>query len=181
MDNIYSKLAEARKIIRETKEKKAGHNSYSGYDYFTPEQVEALVADACEKTKTICVTNLRRDQYGYYQELRFIALENPLMATKQQGEGVELIDQITFELRTEPPEIKATNAAQQMGGMDTYSERYIKMKVFQIKDNNLDFDSQKNETERRVYPSKATHPEQFGYKKSKDVGREDAEMDTVQL
>lgn len=132
MSNIYKKLAEARKHIRECGVKKEGKNTYSNYDYFTPEQVEQLVAGACEKTNTICVTSLRQDQYGYYQSLAFIDLE------------AEAGDAVTFELRTEKPEIKATNATQQMGGMDTYSERYIKMKVFQIKDNNMDFDSQDN-------------------------------------
>lgn len=129
--SIYQKLADARKIIKDTNVKKEGTNTYSKYDYFTPEQVEHLVADAGEKTKTLCTTNLRADEYGYYQELQFIDLESP-------------DNFLTFVMRTDVPEIKATNRTQQLGGMDTYSERYIKMKVFQIKDNNLDFDSQDN-------------------------------------
>ena len=48
----------------------------------------------------------------------------------------------------------ATNDTQQMGGTDTYSERYIKMKVFQIKDNNLDFDSQDNTKKVSTEPDK---------------------------
>ncbi len=131
--NIYEKLDEARRIIRTTKVKKEGTNTYSKYDYFTPEQVEGLVAKACEETKTICLTSLKMDEHGYYQTLRFVDLEVA---------GIE--GSIDFELRTEKPDIKATNATQQMGGMDTYSERYIKMKVFQIKDNNLDFDAHDN-------------------------------------
>jgi hypothetical protein len=140
--NIYTKLAEARKIVRDSKIKKAGYNSYSKYDYFTPEQVEALVSEACEATKTICLTNLKQDAIGYYQTLEFVALENPLMSTT--AKGIEMIDKISFELRTAAPTMTASNAAQQMGGMDTYSERYLKMKVFQIKDNNLDFDAHDN-------------------------------------
>src|ERR1019366_7249433 len=127
--NIYTKLAEARKIVRDSKIKKAGYNSYSKYDYFTPEQVEALVSEACEATKTICLTNLKQDAIGYYQTLEFVALENPLMSTT--AKGIEMIDKISFELRTAAPTMTASNAAQQMGGMDTYSERYLKMKVFQ--------------------------------------------------
>ena len=127
--NIYQKLAEARKIIRESKVKKEGTNEYSKYDYFTPEQVEALVADATTATKTICLTSLRKDEFGYFQTLSFVSLENPE-------------ERIEFELRTEKGEVTATNDTQKMGSTDTYSERYIKMKVFQIKDNNLDPDSQ---------------------------------------
>lgn len=130
MNNIYNKLQEARRIIRETKEKKGGTNEFSKYDYFTPEQVESLVSKACEETKLICLTNLKKDEFGYFQHLELVDLDED--------------NKLSFELRTEKPSIKATNDTQQMGGMDTYSERYIKMKVFQIKDNNLDFDSQDN-------------------------------------
>src|ERR1039458_4417922 len=137
--NIYEKLAAARKLIRETKLKKEGENAFSKYQYFTPEQVESLVAKACEETKTICITSLKMDDHGYYQRLSFVDLEKIADET-----GAMFNDAIEFELRTEKPDIKATNATQQMGGMDTYSERYIKMKVFQIKDNDLDFDAQDN-------------------------------------
>jgi hypothetical protein len=137
MTNIYIKLAEARDLIRKTKVSKGGTNEYSKYDYFTPEQVESLVAEACEKTNTICLTSLKKDEYGYFQVLKLINMEKP----------DEYLD---FELRTEKPSIKATNDTQQMGGMDTYSERYIKMKVFQIKDNNLDFDLQDNRTDKKT-------------------------------
>ena len=145
MSNIYEKLAAARKTIRNTTTKKAGRNTYSGYDYFTPEQVEQLVFTACEKEGLIVLTSLRKDGFGYFQELILKDIQEPM-------------SELRFELRTEMPEIKATNAAQQMGGMDTYSERYIKMKVFQIKDNNLDFDAHDN---RKVYPSKPISPEQY--------------------
>ena len=137
--NIYQKLAQARSLIHKAKVKKEGRNTYSAYDYFTPEQVEGLVADACEAVNAICITSLKKDEMGYLQVLDFVDLENP------GGERIH------FELRTERPEIKATNLTQQMGGMDTYSERYIKMKVFQIKDNNLDFDSQDNRPAPKVF------------------------------
>lgn len=135
--NIYKKLSDARKIIRESEVKKEGFNEYSKYSYFTPEQVEVLVTEACEKTGTLCLTSLDRDEFGYYQVLSFVDIEKPE-------------EKITFKLRTERPEIKATNLTQQMGGMDTYSERYIKMKTFQIKDNSMDFDSQDNRVDKKV-------------------------------
>jgi len=42
-----------------------------------------------------------------------------------------------------------------MGGTDTYSERYLKQKVFQIKDNNLDPDSQDNRAKASGVKAKA--------------------------
>lgn len=129
--NVYQKLDEARRLVRNTKHKKKGRNTYSKYDYFTPEQVELIVAEVCEKTKLIPICSLKRNEHGLYQELVLVDLD-------------KLDDRIVFQLATVHGQLKATNETQQMGGTDTYSERYIKMKVFQIKDNNLDFDGHDN-------------------------------------
>jgi len=128
MKKIYEKLKEARNIIKKMNLKKTGRNEYSKFDYYTPEQVEKLVDIACEKTNTLVLCNLKKDEFGLFQTLDFIDLKSE--------------EKISFEMRTKHGSITATNETQQMGGTDTYSERYIKMKVFQIKDNNLDIDAQ---------------------------------------
>ena len=128
MKNALLKLKEARALIKQSNLKKTGYNEYSKFDYYTPEQVEHLVDNACDKTNSIVLCNLKADEHGLYQTLDFIDLESE--------------EKLSFEMRTKHGSITATNETQQMGGTDTYSERYIKMKVFQIKDNNLDFDSQ---------------------------------------
>jgi len=143
--SIYNKLQEARELVRNGGYKKDGKNTYSKYDYFTPENVETIVHDVCQKTGTICITRLINSEYGLHQELDFLDIEKP----------EELI---TFTLATKHGEMKATNDAQQMGGTDTYSERYIKMKVFQIKDNNLDPDSQDNRPAKPVAQKAPTKP-----------------------
>lgn len=130
MDKIYAKLNKAREEVRTGGYTKDGRNEYSKYDYFTPETVEKIVSEVCAKNKLLTICNFLADQFGLYQELRLIDLEDT-------GEMV-------FTLRTAMGEMKATNATQQMGGTDTYSERYLKMKVFQIKDNNVDPDSKDN-------------------------------------
>lgn len=130
MKKVLEKLKEARNIIKSSDLKKDGRNEYSKFDYYTPEQVEALVDKACKETNTIVLCNLKADEFGLYQTLDFIDLESE--------------EKLSFEMRTKHGSITATNETQQMGGTDTYSERYIKMKVFQIKDNNLDIDSQDN-------------------------------------
>lgn len=165
MENIYQKLDRARKIIRETPIKKEGFNDYGKYEFFTPSQIEALVADACEKTKTMCLCNLKQDQYGYYQTLQLIDLEQPDEEEHSEKDANPRRPiSLWFELRTERPDITATNASQKMGGMDTFSERYIKMKVFTIRDNNLDFDSQNNTEDKSVRKS-----EQYKPKKSEET------------
>lgn len=128
---LYEKLDKARELVRNTKHKKQGRNEYSKYDYFTPEQVELIVAEVCKETKMLPLCSLKRNEFGLYQELTLVNRE-------------DVTEKLVFELATVQGELKATNATQQMGGTDTYSERYIKMKVFQIKDNNLDFDAHDN-------------------------------------
>lgn len=149
MKKIYEKLNKARELVVKNGYKKEGRNDYSKYDYFTPEQVEQIVAEITKETKLICVCNLKRNEFGLYQELKLVDLED----------GEELI----FELATEKGEIKATNSAQQMGGTDTYSERYLKMKVFQIKDNNLDPDSKDNSIQIGTKKTKVADDDDLGF------------------
>ena len=151
MKTILLKLREAREIIKTSDLKKTGRNTFSKYDYYTPEQVEALVDKACKETDTIVLCNLEADEFGLYQTLDFINLEDETQ-------------KLSFKMRTKHGSIKATNETQQMGGTDTYSERYLKMKVFQIKDNNLDCDSQDN--------TKPAKPNEFTESLDKDLLQE---------
>ncbi len=124
---VIAKLYEARQLIKKMDLKKAGKNEYSNYEYYTPEQVDKLVSDACEKTKLLPVFELLRGESGYQGILRVIDIES--------GEYIE------FTMPTDVPAIKATNTVQQLGGCVTYTERYLLMTAFSIKDNDLDPDS----------------------------------------
>ena len=126
--NIYAKLDKARESVRNTPHKKTASGRM--FKYFTPEEVEMIVAEVCTEVKILPICSLKRNEYGLYQEMVLINLE---------GDDK---DKIVFELATMKGDLKNTNETQNMGSTDTYSERYIKMKVFQIKDNNLDPDGQ---------------------------------------
>ena len=127
MKNVLEKLATARTFIKAHPVKKDGKNTFSNYDYFTPEIVGKMVSDACIEANIICLFNLKKDELGYFGELITTDLES--------GES------ITNIMRTEKPVIKATNETQQMGGMNTYTKRYCLMSLFDIEDNTMDFDS----------------------------------------
>lgn len=130
MKNVLSKLALARVHIKSHPVKKDGRNTYSNYDYFTPEIVSKLVNDACIEAGIICVFSLKQDSLGFYGEVSTTDLDT--------GETV------VTEMRTAKPQITATNETQQMGGMNTYAKRYALMSLFDIEDNTIDFDSQDN-------------------------------------
>ena len=97
--NIYEKLDKARELVRNTPHKKAGRNTYSNYDYFTPEQTEQIVAEVCKATKMIPLCNLKQSEYGLYQELTLVNLE-------------DVTEKLSFQLATKHGELKATNATQ---------------------------------------------------------------------
>lgn len=124
---IYQKLDEAREYIHSLKLKKEGRNSYSDYDYFTPEQISRVTQETAHKFKMLPVFNLFRDELGETGVLIIHDLE-------AKGE-------IQFTMATAIPEIKATNATQQIGGAMTYTERYLLMTAFKISDNSLDPDT----------------------------------------
>ena len=127
---IYEKLANAKQQIAETDMKKSGKNSFSNYEYFTPEQVSILVQKACNTCGLVTLFSLKRNEYWEYWLLKVV--------------DVESWESIEVEWATAIPEIKATNVAQQIWGCMTYTERYLKMSLFWIIDNNLDFDTTEN-------------------------------------
>ena len=146
MKELLKKLAAAKAEIKSTKLKKEGKNTYSNYEYFTPSQIEFLVATACHNNNLLTSFDLIRNDLGVYGRLTIYDLES--------GE------KLTTEMASAIPEIKATNIAQQLGGCVTYTERYLKMSLFGITDNQLDFDTTEN-TKKQNEPKPATKaPEQ---------------------
>ncbi len=143
MLKVLSKLALARTYIKSHPIKKDAKNEFSKYDYFSPELVTDLVYKACIEADAICVFNLKQDALSYYGQLIFTDLES--------GES------LTTELRTDRPDIKATNITQQFGGMNTYAKRYALMSLFDIEDNTIDFDAQDN-TKAEKKPAQAGTP-----------------------
>ena len=144
--NLYEKLDKARESIRNTPLKKTASGGM--FKYFTPEEVESLVAEACSEVGLLPICSLKRNEFGLYQEMRLIDMEAGV------GEEDLPMSYIVFELATEKGSLKNTNESQNMGSTDTYSERYIKMKVFQIKDNNLDPDGhQSHDKDKSVTPA----------------------------
>ncbi len=146
MKELLNKLASAKAEIKATKLKKEGKNTYSNYEYFTPSQIEFLVASACHNNKLLTSFDLIRNELGVYGRLTVYDLES--------GE------KLTAEMATAIPEIKATNIAQQLGGCVTYTERYLKMSLFGITDNQLDFDTTENTKKQAETKTATKAPEQ---------------------
>ena len=136
--NIYTKILAAKQHISMSEMKKEGWNDYSKYAYFTPDQINKLVFLACQESDLLTLFSLKRNEHGEYGELVIIDLET--------GEKE------TIEMATAIPSITATNAAQQLGGCVTYTERYLKMTTFGTSDNTLDPDNSSNTKKTNTEP-----------------------------
>lgn len=142
MKEVLKKINEARQKIKGYNLKKQGRNTHSKYDYYTPEQVSKLVNDACQEVGLFNDYELIRDQYGLNAKITVYDIVNPE-------------ENKVYTFATEMPQITATNAAQQLGGCMTYSERYGLMFIYDIKDNNLDFDTD-NKPQQKQDPKQGT-------------------------
>ena len=156
---IYKKIADARKHVKQTPHKKEGWNEYSKYKYFTPEQVEQIVYEACAETGLLTMFSIVSDNNGHpHGELKIIDIET--------GEYDRAV------MYTAMPSIKATNATQQAGGAMTFTERYLKMSAFGIAENSLDFDSQDNrKSENNIYQTYDDYKKRISNCNSLDVLR----------
>ena len=127
---ILKKIAKAKEQIKKEGAKKEGKNAFSKYNYFTPEQVEHLVFNACQTNGLLTKFDLIRNEFGEDGTLTVYDISSD--------------EKMIYTMSTAIPEIKATNVAQQLGGCVTYTERYLKMSAFGIVENSLDFDDKDN-------------------------------------
>lgn len=133
---LYNKINQIKQEIKKSKTKKGGFNEYSKYNYFTPEQIETLVFEACNKFNVLTKFDLIRNEHGETGRLTIINLD--------ESKGIDQTpESIVYEMATAIPSITATNVAQQLGGCVTYTERYLKMSAFGIIENSLDPDDKK--------------------------------------
>jgi hypothetical protein len=132
MENTLVKIQKAIELIKSKNLKKLGKNTFSKYDYYTPEQVAELVTWACREVKILPKFDLKRNELGITGTLSIYNLE----AFAEMP--------VIYEMASAIPDIKATNISQQIGGAMTYTKRYLLMNAFDIVDNNLDFDTTEN-------------------------------------
>jgi hypothetical protein len=73
--SIYGKLAKAKEMIANTELKKEGKNTFSNYDYFTPEQVQNLVQSVSNENGLLNLFSLKRNEFGVYGVLKVIDVD----------------------------------------------------------------------------------------------------------
>ncbi|MFW6225541.1 MAG: ERF family protein [bacterium] len=131
MIKVLKKIDDAIAMIKDSNLEKKGRNTFSGYSYYTPEQVSALAMGASHNVKILPKFDLVRDEFG--KEMGRLTVYD-----------LESDESVVYTMASAIPEIKATNVAQQLGGAMTYTKRYMLMNTFDIVDNGLDFDTSEN-------------------------------------
>lgn len=144
MKNVLKKLYLAKASVAQMKNKKEGSNSFSKYEYFTPEQVNKIVQTVNDEQGLFTAFSLKRNEFWVYW-----------VVTVYDIESWESMD---FEMASEIPDIKATVSTQQLGWCVTYTERYILQSIYWIKDNSLDLDSDEQYKARGERATKKSEP-----------------------
>lgn len=146
MKNVLKKLFLAKAMVSQMRTKKEGSNSFSKYEYFTPEQVNKIVQTVNDENWLFTAFSLKRNEFWVYGVLTVYDIES--------------WESMDFEMASEIPDIKATVWTQQLGGCVTYTERYLLMSIYWIKDNSLDLDSDE-QAKNRVKKSDTTDLDWF--------------------
>lgn len=123
MDNIYKKIQAVKKRLLEANVKKTGVNKFSNYTYYELADFLPTLIKLCDEEGLF--TGVRFDDEFAYLDI--VNIEKPE-------------EKVTYTSPMRALELKGANAVQALGGVETYSRRYLYMAAFDIVENDM-FDS----------------------------------------
>ncbi|MCL2775034.1 MAG: ERF family protein [Oscillospiraceae bacterium] len=153
INNIYTKLQTAKKLLSEKNIKKSGKNSYSGFEYFElsdflPSIIE-IFADIGLFSKITFTDEMAT--------LKIVNAENPAE-----------VEEYTSPMRT--LELKGANLIQALGGIQTYQRRYLYMAALDITESDM-FDANSGKKEPEIKPESKTAKEYMQESRERDKQR----------
>ena len=116
--NIYQKLQEMRVDLQERGLVKSGHNDHKNYDYFELGDFLPAINEIQKKHNTISIFGITKE----VAKLEVINCEN-------------LQESIEFTIPIAELSIAGANSIQNIGGLTTYTRRYLYMIAFEIAEN----------------------------------------------
>ena len=136
--SIYKKIQIVKQKILEANLKKTGENKYAGFKYYE-------LADFTPKIIELC------NEIGLFTKITF----NNELATLTiiNSDIPEQKEEYTSPMRA--LELKGCNQIQALGGVETYSRRYLYMSAFDIIENDM-FDAKAGENKKSNNSQKAT-------------------------
>ena len=122
--NIYEKIQQIKEDIAKSNLKKSGKNKFAGYTYYELSDFLPAIVSFCNMKKLFTKVSFNNEK----ATLEIINSENP--------EEVILYDSPMRDLT-----LKGCNEIQALGGIETYSRRYLYMTAFDIVESDM-FDGQ---------------------------------------
>jgi hypothetical protein len=132
---MSDKLSVKKRIVKITnllRLEKDGKNTFSNYDYFTPNLVLAKLNPLLEENNLITLFNLKVHEFKDDYYTAYLTIED-----------TDSPEKVEYQFDIEKAEVKGANKAQNSGATLTYAKRYSLMNAFNIADNDDDFDSNK--------------------------------------
>lgn len=121
--NIYEKMTKAKKTILEANLKKSGENRFAGFKYYELADITPKIIEVCEELKLYTQISFDNE----YATLDIINVE-------------KADERLNFKSPMKELSLKGCNDLQALGGVETYSRRYLLMTAFDIIENDM-FDS----------------------------------------
>lgn len=149
--NIYEKMQKVKKKISDAELRKTGKNEYSKFGYYELGDFLPAIITYCEKYRLFTKPNFIKQ----YDE-RITNTETSQIKEKVKiGEIAVLTiinidspeEKVEYTCDVKDLELKAANAIQNYGGIQTYLRRYLYMNAFDIVESDL-FDAELNDKEK---------------------------------
>jgi hypothetical protein len=140
--NIYKKMQSVKKKLIEANLKKTGENKYAGFKYYELSDFLPTIAKLC-------------DEIGLFTKIDFDFANDDANLTIVNIDKPE--ETLVYHSPIRNLELKGCNQIQALGGVQTYSRRYLYMNAFDITENDM-FDSKDKESNSasKVVETKAT-------------------------
>ncbi len=151
--NIYEKMQVVKKLLSDAELKKTGKNDYSNFEYYELSDILPAIITFCENYRLFTHVNFVKE-YG----TKTITTEgNQVQEKAKIGENAILTiinidnpkEKLEYSSDIKDLELKAANAIQNYGGIQTYSRRYLYMNAFDIVEAEM-FDKEMNKKKKQA-------------------------------
>lgn len=134
--SIYKKIQIVKQKLLEANLKKSGNNKFAGYSYYELADFTPAIINLCNEVGLFTKVTFTEEQ----ATLRIINSDKP-----------EQIEEYTSPMRS--LDLKGCNQIQALGGVETYSRRYLYMSAFDIIESDM-FDGVKPQENNSNEPKK---------------------------
>ena len=166
--NIYEKMTKAKKIILESNLKKSGENKFAGFKYYELADITPKIIEVCEELQLHTRISFDKE----YATLIITNIEN-------------IEEQLIYQSPMKELSLKGCNDIQALGGVETYSRRYLYLTAFDIIENDMfDAKSGTNDNEETEESKLKNQIKSYGQKASevlKTKGKKLSELKIKEL